>query len=86
MEGTPVTSETIDASGVPEGLYAAGLKAVAERYAALGSPQDVAEKINEFHAAGVRHIVIDLVGPYEKRMEQIDRFAGEVMPLLKHLR
>lgn len=35
VKGTPVTSETIDASGVPEGLYAAGLKAVAERYAAL---------------------------------------------------
>jgi molybdenum cofactor synthesis domain-containing protein len=35
VKGTPVTSETIDASGVPEGLYAAGLKAVAERYPAL---------------------------------------------------
>jgi len=58
----------------------------AERYAALGSPQDVAEKINEFHAAGVRHIIIDLVGPYEKRMEQVDRFASQVMPLLQGLR
>jgi probable F420-dependent oxidoreductase len=66
--------------------YAMDFRRAAERYAALGSPQDVAEKINEFHAAGVRHIIIDLVGPYEKRMEQIDRFASQVMPLLQGLR
>jgi probable F420-dependent oxidoreductase len=66
--------------------YAMDFRRAAERYAALGSPQDVAEKINAFHAAGVRHIVVDLVGPYEHRMQQIDRFAGEVMPLLKGLR
>ena len=35
VKGTPVTSEAIDASGVPEGLYAAGLKAIAERHPGL---------------------------------------------------
>ena len=35
VKGTPVTSEAIGASGVPEGLYAAGLKAIAERHPAL---------------------------------------------------
>ena len=35
VKGTPVTSEAIDASGVPEGLYAAGLKRIAERHPAL---------------------------------------------------
>ncbi len=66
--------------------YAMDFRRAAERYAALGSPQDVAEKIAAFHAAGVRHIVVDLVGPYEHRMQQVERFAGEVMPLLKGLR
>ena len=66
--------------------YAMDFQRAAERYAALGSPQDVAAKITEFHAAGVRHIIIDLVGPYERRMDQMARFAREVMPLLKGLR
>ncbi|MBM85855.1 MAG: hypothetical protein CMM47_07525 [Rhodospirillaceae bacterium] len=66
--------------------YAMDFRRAAERYAALGSPQDVAGRITEFQEAGVRHIIIDLVGPYERRMEQMERFAGEVLPLLKELR
>ena len=45
----------------------------AERYAALGSPQQVADRIRAFHAAGVRHVTLDLVGPYEERNRQIER-------------
>ena len=66
--------------------YAMDFRRAAERYAALGTPQNVAERITAFHAAGVRHIIVDLVGPYERRMEQLERFAGEVMPLLADLR
>ena len=58
----------------------------AERYAALGNPEDVAANILEFHEVGVRHIIIDLVGPYENRFQQIERFSAEVMPLLVALR
>ena len=58
----------------------------AERYAALGRREQVAERIRAFHAAGVRHFVIDLVGPYEERPQQIERFAREVLPLLADLR
>ena len=35
VKGTPVSSEVVDATGVPEGTYAAGLKAIAERYSGL---------------------------------------------------
>ena len=66
--------------------YAMDFRRAAERYAALGSAADVAARINEFHDAGVRHIIVDLVGPYERRMEQIERFSREVMPLLAGLR
>jgi alkanesulfonate monooxygenase SsuD/methylene tetrahydromethanopterin reductase-like flavin-dependent oxidoreductase (luciferase family) len=66
--------------------YAMDFRRAAERYAALGSPEDVAAKIIEFHDVGVRHIIIDLVGPYENRMQQIERFSSEVMPLLTALR
>ncbi|MCA8926979.1 MAG: LLM class flavin-dependent oxidoreductase [Alphaproteobacteria bacterium] len=63
--------------------YAMDFRKAAARYAGLGNPQQVAEAILKFHAAGVRHISVDLVGPYERRMEQIERFAAEVMPLVR---
>ncbi len=66
--------------------YAMDFRRATERYAALGLPEQVAQRIRDFHAAGVRHVVIDLVGPYEERPEQIEDFAGKVMPLLKDLR
>jgi alkanesulfonate monooxygenase SsuD/methylene tetrahydromethanopterin reductase-like flavin-dependent oxidoreductase (luciferase family) len=58
----------------------------AERYAALGTPEQVAARIRDFHAAGARHVVIDLVGPYEERPCQIEAFASQVLPLLADLR
>lgn len=63
--------------------YAMDFRRAAERYAGLGKPEQVAERILDFYNAGVRHISVDLVGPYERRMEQIERFAGEVMPILR---
>ncbi len=65
--------------------YAMDFGRAAERYAALGSPEQLAERIADFYNAGVRHISVDLVGPYERRMEQIERFAGDVVPKLAHL-
>jgi hypothetical protein len=45
----------------------------------------VAETIRSFYAAGVRHIALDLLGPYEQRNEQIEWFARDAMPLLRDL-
>jgi hypothetical protein len=58
----------------------------ARRYAALGIQAQVAERIRAFHTAGARHIVIDLLGPYEERSAQIEWFAADVLPLLADLR
>jgi probable F420-dependent oxidoreductase len=66
--------------------YAMDFRRPAERYAALGSAQQVADRIRAFHAAGVRHIVLDLVGPYEERNRQIEAIARDVLPLLADLR
>jgi probable F420-dependent oxidoreductase len=66
--------------------YAMDFRRAAERYAALGPPEQVAERIRGFHAAGARHIVLDFVGPYEERPQQIEAFARRVMPLLDDLR
>ena len=66
--------------------YAMDFRKAAARYCALGTPQQVADRIREFHAAGVRHIVLDLLGPYEERRSQIEWFASEALPLLTDLR
>jgi probable F420-dependent oxidoreductase len=66
--------------------YAMDVRRAAERYAALGSAQQVADRIRAFHSAGVRHVTLDLVGPYEERNRQIEAVARDVLPLLADLR
>jgi alkanesulfonate monooxygenase SsuD/methylene tetrahydromethanopterin reductase-like flavin-dependent oxidoreductase (luciferase family) len=65
--------------------YAMDFRKAARRYCALGTPLQVAETIRRFYAAGVRHVVLDLLGPYEQRPAQIAQFAAEVAPLLADL-
>ena len=65
--------------------YNMDFRRAAERYAALGPPEQVAQRVRDFWDAGVRHIVIDLVGPYEDRPRQIEEFAEKVLPLLADL-
>jgi alkanesulfonate monooxygenase SsuD/methylene tetrahydromethanopterin reductase-like flavin-dependent oxidoreductase (luciferase family) len=65
--------------------YAMDFRKAAARYCALGTPEQVAERIREFHAAGVRHVVLDLLGPYEERQRQIEWFAADALPLLRDL-
>lgn len=62
--------------------YASDFRGPAKKYCALGRPEDVAAKINEFRAAGVRHLILDAVSPQGERHDQIERFAREVRPLL----
>lgn len=66
--------------------YAMDFRAAARRYAALGTAGQIAERIRAFHAGGVRHLSIDLLGPFEERAVQIERFAAEVLPLIDDLR
>jgi alkanesulfonate monooxygenase SsuD/methylene tetrahydromethanopterin reductase-like flavin-dependent oxidoreductase (luciferase family) len=63
--------------------YAMDFRTPAKRYAALGRPEDVAARVQEFLAAGVRHLIVDPVGRFEEREAQLERFAREVRPLLE---
>ena len=62
--------------------YAMDFRRATDRYAALGRPADVAARIDAFRAAGLRHLILDPVGPLDERAEQLERFANEVRPLL----
>jgi len=45
----------------------------------------VAKSISTYYAAGVRHVSLDIVGPYEERHGQLQWFAPDVLPLLADL-
>lgn len=62
--------------------YGMDFSRATRKYAALGRPEDVAERVAAYRAAGVRHIVLDLTGPSTERDAQIEAFAHEVRPLL----
>ena len=66
--------------------YAMDFRKAAAWYCALGTPEQVVERIREFYRAGVRHVVLDFLGPYEERQAQIEWFATDALPLLKGLR
>lgn len=62
--------------------YAMDFRSAAKRYAALGRPADVAETIQSFVDAGIRHFMLDMVGPNQDRLAQLEWFAKEVKPLI----
>ncbi|MGH7038830.1 MAG: LLM class flavin-dependent oxidoreductase [Stellaceae bacterium] len=66
--------------------YAMDFRRAARRYAALGRAAEIAERVRAFYAAGVRHLILDLLGPYEERPHGAERFAAEVLPLIADLR
>ena len=65
--------------------YAMNMRPAVERYGAVGRPEDVAAKVRAFYDAGVRHLSLDIVGPYERRGEKLERFAADVRPLLRDI-
>ncbi len=62
--------------------YAMDFREPTRKYAAYGRPEELAERIVAFRDAGLRHVILDPVGPPEDRDEQTARFAQEVRPLL----
>jgi probable F420-dependent oxidoreductase len=63
--------------------YGMDFRRATAKYCALGSSADVAARIDEYVEAGVRHFVLDFVGPSGDYTEQIQKFASEVRPLIK---
>ena len=49
---------------------------------ALGTAEQIAQTLQTFYEAGVRYVILDLVGPYEERLDHLAAFADEVLPLI----
>ena len=72
-----------DAAELLSVRYAMDFRKAADRYCALGNPQDIADTLHAFHSAGVRQFILDMLGSREERDAQIKRFTEEVKPLLR---
>ena len=74
-----------DATALLSTRYAMDFRKPAERYCAMGNPEAIAATLRKFHAAGVRHFILDMLGTPEEREAQLKRFADEVRPLIADL-
>jgi probable F420-dependent oxidoreductase len=63
--------------------YAMDFRQAARRYAVLGTPADVAGGLDKFVKAGARDLLIDMICPYQEREAMLERFAHEVIPLVR---
>ena len=72
-----------DATAILSRRYAMDFRRAAERYCALGHPDEVAAMVNEFLRVGVRHVILDLLGDWGESRPQLERFAAEVRPKLR---
>ena len=74
-----------DATALLSQRYAMDFRKAAARYCAMGNPEAIAATLRKFHAAGVRHVILDMLGTPEEREAQLRRFAKEVRPLIADL-
>lgn len=73
------------ASGPLSRRYAMDFREAARRYGLLGRPADVASRIGDFHRAGVREFIVDIIAEPGGRAVMLERFAHEVIPLVRGL-
>ena len=70
-----------DATAILSRRYAMDFRRAADRYCALGPPEEVAASVEGFLRAGVRHVILDMLGGEEESRAQLERFAREVRPM-----
>ncbi|MFC4950066.1 LLM class flavin-dependent oxidoreductase [Pseudonocardia sp. GCM10023141] len=63
--------------------YRQDFTGLAERYLALGTPQEVAARLVEFAGAGATRVLVQPACPPEERRAMVEALAGAVLPLVR---
>jgi probable F420-dependent oxidoreductase len=63
--------------------YAQDFEPLARKYGIIGTPEQCAEQLERFRAAGCNYVVLNPIGPVAQEREQIERLAAEVVPKLR---
>ncbi|HZF03087.1 MAG TPA: LLM class flavin-dependent oxidoreductase [Patescibacteria group bacterium] len=63
--------------------YAQNFEPLAQKYGIIGTPEQCAEAIERFRAAGCNYVILNPIGPAAQEREQVERLAAEVVPKLR---
>ena len=63
--------------------YAQDFEPLARKYGIIGTPEQCAEQLERFRAAGCNYVILNPIGPAEREAEQVERFAADVVPRLR---
>ena len=60
--------------------YAQDFGPLAKKYGIIGTPEQCAEQIERFRAAGCNHVIVNPIGEPEHDLEQLERVAADILP------
>lgn len=63
--------------------YAQDFEPLARKYGIIGTPEQCAEQLERFCAAGCNYVILNAIGPAAEEREQVERLAAEVVPKLR---
>jgi probable F420-dependent oxidoreductase len=63
--------------------YAQDFEPLARKYGIIGTPEQCAEQIARFEAAGCNYLIVNAIGDPKDERDQIERIATDVLPLLR---
>ena len=63
--------------------YAQDFEPLAQKYGIIGTPEQCAEQLARFEAAGCTYVVFNVIGRPEDERDQLERIAADVLPRLR---
>ena len=63
--------------------YAQDFEPLARKYGIIGTPEQCAEQLTRFAAAGCTYIVVNVIGEPRDERDQLERIAADVLPRLR---
>jgi alkanesulfonate monooxygenase SsuD/methylene tetrahydromethanopterin reductase-like flavin-dependent oxidoreductase (luciferase family) len=60
--------------------YAQDFEPLAKKYGIIGTPEQCAEQIDKFRAAGCNYVILNAIGEPEHEREQLERLAADILP------
>jgi len=60
--------------------YAQDFEPLAKKYGIIGTPEQCAEQLEKFRAAGCNYVIANAIGEPEREREQLERIATDIVP------